>query len=334
MTGWLHSLPADDGVSPELRQSRALLNQLRSQAQVADVDAAEAPMQVNDILLTSGEDKQLSGVVRIADLTETDQTALQNGNTLPPASMPGVVSSGEFRSFANDCAKPQKKMKRSRGAFAYKTRERIRSVQDGVTKVTGGLIEFRDTDVEEYFDTYDYTMPILLVAGSEPAENEPEDSTPAADDAGRPEILNRRLSDIKPTLSYAWGEKPDLLPKDFFKRMDEGVYEPIVADRTVMQWAPTNLWYYPLYFQDVGLERYGHTRHPLVQPFASTGRFLGQVAGLPYQMVLHPPTCPEYALGYYQPGEWAPKKKYQIPFNEEAATVELVWIAGLILLMP
>ena len=51
-------------------------------------------------------------------------------------------------------------------------------------------------------------------------------------------------------------------------------------------------------------------------------------------MTLKPPMSREFALGYYQPGEWAPKKKYQIPFNEEAAATEFLWVTGLILLIP
>ena len=35
-------------------------------------------------------------------------------------------------------------------------------------------------------------------------------------------------------------------------------------------WEPTNLYHNPIYFEDVPLERYGHTRHfILIQPFYS-----------------------------------------------------------------
>ena len=102
----------------------------------------------------------------------------------------------------------------------------------------------------------------------------------------------------------------------------------------MLQWAPTNFYHYPLYFEDPSLERYGHTYHPLIQPFASTGRFATQLVGLPYQMTLHPIASREYALGYYRPGECAPKKHYQIPFNEEATLMQVAIIAGLIIVIP
>lgn len=176
-------------------------------------------------------------------------------------------------------------------------------------------------------DVDDYHMPILLVGNEEEVEELPESQTTG--------LLARKLSHIKPTLDYAWGRvAEDDLPDDFHQRLDNGPYVERFAPRTVVQWAPTNLWYYPLYFEDPQLERYGHSRREWIQPFVSSSRFMVQTVGLPYQMTLHPPHCREYALGYYQPGEWAPKKKYQIPWNEEAAATEFLWIMGFILLVP
>lgn len=147
--------------------------------------------------------------------------------------------------------------------------------------------------------------------------------------------LKTDIRTIKPTLGYAMKniDRKDL-PDDFNGELNNGDYTPRQSPATVLQWAPTNLYHYPLYFEDPSLERYGHTYHPLVQPFASTGRFAVQVAGLPYQMALKPVNSREYDLGYYRPGECAPKKHYQIPFNEEATLVEIATIAGLILIIP
>ncbi len=147
--------------------------------------------------------------------------------------------------------------------------------------------------------------------------------------------LKTDIRSIKPTLGYALRNiERDQLPEDFDSRMDNGTYEPRQASPVVYQWAPTNLYHYPLYFEDPSLERYGHTYHPLVQPFASSGRFAVQLVGLPYQMALHPMNSKDYALGYYRPGECAPKKHYQIPFNEEATLVEVATIVGLFLIIP
>ncbi|MFN9721292.1 MAG: hypothetical protein ACK58L_21550 [Planctomycetota bacterium] len=152
---------------------------------------------------------------------------------------------------------------------------------------------------------------------------------------GSKDRLKTDIRSIKPTLGYAMRNiDPKQLPEDFGGELNGGEYAPRSAPATVLQWAPTNLYHYPLYFEDPSLERYGHTYHPLVQPFASTGHFAVQFVGLPYQMALKPVHAREYDLGYYRPGECAPKKLYQIPFNEEATLVEIATIAGFILIIP
>ncbi len=99
-------------------------------------------------------------------------------------------------------------------------------------------------------------------------------------------------------------------------------------------WEASNLWYNPLYFQDVGLERYGHTHNEAIQPFISMGKFGGQVLMLPYQMSLNPACRKKYALGYYRPGECAPKKCYQLPLSAKAAAAQAGVMSGMILLFP
>jgi hypothetical protein len=155
---------------------------------------------------------------------------------------------------------------------------------------------------------------------------------------GEPETSRRLKTDIrtiKPSLSYALREiEASQLPSDYDSRLDKGEYVARKSSPAVLQWAPTNFYHYPLYFEDPALERYGHTYHPIVQPFVSTGRFAGQLVGLPYQMVLNPVHSRQYALGYYRPGEPAPKKTYQIPWNNEAVAVQTAVIAGLFLILP
>ena len=140
---------------------------------------------------------------------------------------------------------------------------------------------------------------------------------------------------IQPSLSYALKDiDPQQLPQDFNDKLTRGEYVARQPNPTVLQWAPTNFYHYPLYFEDPALERYGHTYSPLVQPFASTGKFAVQLVGLPYQMALHPVTSRQYALGYYRPGETAPKKLYQIPYNTEATLVQTAAVIGLFLILP
>lgn len=111
-------------------------------------------------------------------------------------------------------------------------------------------------------------------------------------------------------------------------------YQPRMFADTAATWQPTNFYHFPLYFEDPALERYGHTYPFVVQPFVSVARFSGQLVAMPYQMTLDPPTKPMYALGWYRPGEVAPKLKYQIPWNAEAAAVQAGVTTGLIFLIP
>jgi len=204
-----------------------------------------------------------------------------------------------------------------------------------LASVPGRLMGHGAVEYEEGPDFYD-AAPIAVFASDieQAAAQEASDSDGDASSAA-PSRLRTDIREIKPTLSYALKNiKRDQLPEDFDSQFDNGEYQARQSSPTVYQWAPTNFWHYPLYFQDPSLERYGHTYHPIVQPFASTGRFAGQLVGLPYQMALHPVHSREYDLGYYRPGECAPKKHYQIPFNEEATLVEVATIAGLILIIP
>ena len=102
----------------------------------------------------------------------------------------------------------------------------------------------------------------------------------------------------------------------------------------VMPWEAANFFNYPLYFEDPALERYGHTYCPLIQPFASIGRFSTQLVFLPYQMTIDPPCREVYSLGWYRPGECAPKLHYQVPLDCKAAAVQAATVTGLVFLIP
>lgn len=111
-------------------------------------------------------------------------------------------------------------------------------------------------------------------------------------------------------------------------------YTPRAFADTAIAWAPTDFYNFPLYFEDPALERYGHTYPFVVQPFVSVARFSGQLLALPYQMTLDPINKPVYALGWYRPGEVAPKLKYQIPWNAQAAAVQAGVTTGMFFLIP
>ena len=96
-------------------------------------------------------------------------------------------------------------------------------------------------------------------------------------------------------------------------------WEPIT-----FTWKASALTQKPLYFEDVQLERYGHTMGPWLQPARSGAHFFLNIAVLPYRMGIHPWNECQYSLGYYRPGSLAPRQLPAFPLNAKAS----LWQAG------
>lgn len=71
---------------------------------------------------------------------------------------------------------------------------------------------------------------------------------------------------------------------------------------TEFNWAASDLFCQPTYFDDPVLERYGQSAHPLVQPWLSGAHFFGQMPLVPYQLLVDHPCDRVYVLGYYRAG--------------------------------
>lgn len=98
-------------------------------------------------------------------------------------------------------------------------------------------------------------------------------------------------------------------------------------------WEAPALCHRPLYFEDVNLERHGHS-FGVVQPAVSAGRAFGQLLALPYQMTVHPPCECIYTLGEQRPGNCVPYQLEIPPVSLPAGAAEAGVVAGLILLIP
>ena len=101
-----------------------------------------------------------------------------------------------------------------------------------------------------------------------------------------------------------------------------------------MTWHASNLCHKPLYFEDVNLERYGHTHGPLVEPIVSSAHFFANIAVLPYKMGVHSPHECQYALGYYRPGNCAPWIKQPVPLSVRGALYQGAYMTGMFWLIP
>lgn len=113
------------------------------------------------------------------------------------------------------------------------------------------------------------------------------------------------------------------------------------GDFVPRQWAPTTfMWqasglcHKPAYFEDVHLERYGHSWGPYVQPLMSGAHFFLNVPILPYKMGLYPPNECIYTLGYYRPGSCAPYMLDPLPLSIRAALAQGGAVVGMAYLLP
>ena len=110
--------------------------------------------------------------------------------------------------------------------------------------------------------------------------------------------------------------------------------EPRVWPEITYTWKASALCHKPLYFEDVQLERYGHSWLPDVQPLMSGAHFFGSVAILPYKMGLETPNECIYALGHYRPGSCAPYYIEALPFTWRAAAFQAGAVTGIHFALP
>ncbi len=120
-------------------------------------------------------------------------------------------------------------------------------------------------------------------------------------------------------------------PGDFPKscKMGKDSFVPRSWAPTTFHWTASALCHKPAYFEDLQVERYGHTIGPWLQPFASGGHFFLSVPALPYAMGLFPPNECIYTLGYYRPGSCTPYMLDALPLSVRAILFEGgAWTAG------
>ena len=111
-------------------------------------------------------------------------------------------------------------------------------------------------------------------------------------------------------------------------------FEPRMWPATCFTWKASGVCHKPLYFEEVHLERYGHSWGPFLQPVASGAHFFLTVPILPYKMGLNPPEECMYTLGYYRPGNCAPYLLDPLPLSVRAALFQAGAWAGGVAVIP
>jgi hypothetical protein len=120
---------------------------------------------------------------------------------------------------------------------------------------------------------------------------------------------------------------PGELPKDCPWGGDD--FQPRCWSPVTFTWTASALCHHPLYFEQVQVERYGHTLGPWLQDFESAAHFFLTVPILPYKMGLELPDECMYTLGYYRPGDCAPYMIDPLPVSIRAGLFEAgAWVGG------
>jgi hypothetical protein len=136
------------------------------------------------------------------------------------------------------------------------------------------------------------------------------------------------ISEISNQIAAKEGNFPPECP------IKSGEFTPRSWSPTNYAWTASGLCHKPLYFEDVQLERYGHSWGPYLQPIISQGHFFLTVPILPYLMGVEPPCECMYTLGYYRPGSCAPYMIDPLPISVRAGLLEAGAWTGAAFLLP
>jgi hypothetical protein len=191
-----------------------------------------------------------------------------------------------------------------------------------------------------------------------------DDVNPFADDEPLERLVKRQADEESDTPrvpiiedDYAQGPQPRLAPcpsPDSLKKIREikadisttstdvppectlgnVPFEPRQFAATMYHWKASALCHKPLYFEDVNLERYGHSWGPILQPLVSGAEFFVTLPVLPYKMGIQPPCECHYVLGYYRPGSCAPYMIFPVPLSIRGGLVEAGAVVGAVFLIP
>ena len=180
----------------------------------------------------------------------------------------------------------------------------------------------------ELDDDEDYSLPDELV------REEPECPSPLDKEFFTP--IGELTTDVSIRTDSDRDPADVILPQPC--SLPEKTYDPNLRPSTWAQtnfaWKASGLCHKPLYFEDVHLERYGHSWGPYLQPVISGAHFFLTVPILPYKMGLNPPSECMYTLGYYRPGSCAPYLLDPIPLSIRAAFAQGGVSTGMAFLIP
>lgn len=182
--------------------------------------------------------------------------------------------------------------------------------------VNSSAQEARFADQDEYFasETANTTLVRLRPIdfhSQRVRETATQDSqAPMNQEAGINEMLD--FKPLRQLQTNIYRQKPES-PENRFGKLKVGPLEAHDHQPTVYLWEAPNIRHNPLYFEDIGLERYGQDAG-LLQPVVSGVHFFGRVQTLPLQAMFKRPFSCDYPLGHYRPGNCVPYLHHSFPW--------------------
>ncbi len=147
--------------------------------------------------------------------------------------------------------------------------------------------------------------------------------------------IKRRLTDVPLDIRPTAGELPsiqsaaapgDTLTPDRCIGCNE--CEPIVCS-----WTPWTICFRPLYFEEIGLERYGAS-WGVAQPAVSGAHFFGRVVAMPYKMWVRCPRSCVCSNGFSRCDDLPPPDYGDCVWRWDAALFEAGVVAGIVIALP
>ena len=155
---------------------------------------------------------------------------------------------------------------------------------------------------------------------------------PPEDDFDR---FGRQIADVPVDIRPSEGALPEDVGAEKFAA-DPTIDETFPSDQPAdiyCSYTPWTICYRPLYFEDIGLERYGKNVGCL-QTGLSGARFFVSVAALPYKMTRRPPRSCECSNGFSRPGDCPLPGYGNRRFEWDAALVEAAVVTGFVYFIP
>lgn len=156
-------------------------------------------------------------------------------------------------------------------------------------------------------------------------------------EAGRAEIKNTGLTQILSAqiINLRYTENKDLTNERPYEcTVEAATFNPRSWSCLTYTWKASALCHKPLYFEEMSLERYGHSWGPICDPVVSAAHFFGTLPILPYKMGVDTPCECQYALGYYRPGNCAPYMCEPFPISPRGAAVQAGFVVGAVGALP